>query len=59
VVTHVSPIKLMLREALDGGPAFLHRCYLDPGGISTLDYWSDGGVSVRGVNEVAHIAGVS
>jgi probable phosphoglycerate mutase len=52
VVSHVSPIKLILRAALDGGPAFLHRCYLDPAGVSTVDYWSDGGVAVRAVNEI-------
>jgi probable phosphoglycerate mutase len=59
VVSHVSPIKLILRDALDGGPAFLHRCYLDPAGISTLDFWPDGGIAVRSVNEAAHLAGVS
>jgi probable phosphoglycerate mutase len=58
VVSHVSPIKLILRDALDGGPAFLHRCYLDPGGISTVDFWPDAGVAVRAVNETAHL-GVS
>jgi probable phosphoglycerate mutase len=59
VVTHVSPIKLILRDALDGGPAFLHRCYLEPAGVSTVDFWPDGGVAVRGVNEAAHLAGIS
>jgi len=58
VVSHVSPIKLILRDALDGGPAFLHRCYLDPGGISTVDFWPDAGVAVRAVNETTHL-GVS
>jgi probable phosphoglycerate mutase len=59
VVSHVSPIKLILRDALDGGPEFLHRCYLEPAGVSTVEYWPDGGVSVRGVNETAHLAGVT
>jgi ribonuclease H / adenosylcobalamin/alpha-ribazole phosphatase len=59
VVSHVSPIKLILRDALDGGPAFLHRCYLEPAGVSTVDFWSDGGIAVRSVNEAAHLAGVS
>jgi probable phosphoglycerate mutase len=59
VVSHMSPIKLVLRDALDGGPAFLHRCYLDPAGASRLDYWPDGGVAVRSVNDVAHLAGAS
>jgi ribonuclease H / adenosylcobalamin/alpha-ribazole phosphatase len=54
-VSHVSPIKLVLRDALDAGAGFLHRCHLDPAGLSTVDFWPDGAVSVRGVNEVAHL----
>jgi probable phosphoglycerate mutase len=55
VVSHVSPLKLMLREALAAGDAFLYRCHLDPAGMSTVDMWPDGAVSVRGVNETAHL----
>ena len=55
LVSHVSPIKLVLRDALDAGAGFLYRCHLDPAGLSTVDFWPDGAVSVRGVNEVAHL----
>jgi broad specificity phosphatase PhoE len=55
VVSHVSPIKLMLRDALAAGDAFLHRLYLEPGGLSIVDSWPDGGVAVRVVNETAHL----
>jgi broad specificity phosphatase PhoE/ribonuclease HI len=55
VVSHVSPIKLLLRDALAAGNAFLHRMYLDPAGLSIVDYWPDGGVAVRTVNETAHL----
>jgi broad specificity phosphatase PhoE/ribonuclease HI len=55
VVSHVSPIKLILRDALAAGAAFLHRAHLDPAGISTVDLYPDGGVSVRSVNETAHL----
>jgi len=58
VVSHVGPIKLILRDALAAGDAFLHRCYLDPAGISLVDTWPDGGVAVRAVNDTAHLAGV-
>jgi probable phosphoglycerate mutase len=51
VVSHVSPIKIMLRDALDGGDTFLHRLHLDPAGVSIVDSWPDGGVSVRLINE--------
>ncbi|MEO3775509.1 bifunctional RNase H/acid phosphatase [Micromonospora sp. B11E3] len=56
VVSHVSPIKLVLRDALAADDAFLHRLYLDAAGISVLDRWPDGGVAVRSVNDTAHLA---
>jgi ribonuclease H / adenosylcobalamin/alpha-ribazole phosphatase len=55
VVSHVSPIKLILRDALAAGDTFLHRCYLDPAGLSIVDTWPDGGVAVRTVNDTSHL----
>jgi probable phosphoglycerate mutase len=55
VVSHVTPIKLILRDALAAGDAFLHRLYLDAAGISIVDSWPDGGVAVRSVNDTAHL----
>nr|WP_228532205.1 bifunctional RNase H/acid phosphatase [Micromonospora sp. ANENR4] len=55
VVSHVSPIKLVLRDALAAGDAFLHRLYLDTAGISVLDLYPDGGVAVRSVNDTSHL----
>jgi broad specificity phosphatase PhoE/ribonuclease HI len=55
VVSHVSPIKLILRDALAAGDAFLHRLFLDAAGVSTVDMWPDGGIAVRSVNETAHL----
>ncbi len=59
VVSHVTPIKLILRDALAAGAALLHRLYLDPAGISIVDIWPDGGVAVRTVNDTAHLDAVS
>jgi probable phosphoglycerate mutase len=59
VVSHVTPLKLMLRDALAAGDAFLYRCYLDPAGLSIVDSWPDGGVAVRAVNETAHLEPVA
>jgi probable phosphoglycerate mutase len=56
VVSHVTPIKLILRDALRGGEGFLHRLYLDAAGLSIVDYWPDGSVAVRLVNETAHLS---
>ncbi|HEU4426533.1 MAG TPA: bifunctional RNase H/acid phosphatase [Pilimelia sp.] len=55
VVSHVTPIKLILRDALAAGDTLLYRLYLDPGGLSIVDMWPDGGVAVRTVNETAHL----
>jgi broad specificity phosphatase PhoE/ribonuclease HI len=58
VVSHVSPLKIALRDALAAGDAFLHRLYLDPCGLSIVDGWPDGGVAVRTVNDTAHLTGL-
>ncbi|WP_026184592.1 bifunctional RNase H/acid phosphatase [Salinispora vitiensis] len=55
VVSHVAPIKLILRDALGGGDTLLYRLLLDAAGISVVDLWSDGGVAVRSVNDTAHL----
>ena len=55
-VSHVTPIKILLRDALAAGDAFLHRMYLDPAGLSIVDLYADGGIAVRAVNDTAHLA---
>ena len=55
VVSHVTPIKLILRDALAATDDFLHRLYLDAAGVSTMDVWPDGNIAVRSVNETAHL----
>jgi len=55
VVSHVTPLKVMLRDALAAGDAFLFRLFLDPGGISVVDSYPDGAVAVRAVNDTAHL----
>ncbi|WP_327009000.1 bifunctional RNase H/acid phosphatase [Dactylosporangium sp. NBC_01737] len=56
VVSHVTPIKSLLRDALAAGDAFMYRLYLDPAGVSIVDSWPDGGVAVRTVNDTAHLS---
>jgi probable phosphoglycerate mutase len=56
VVSHVSPIKIILRDALAAGDAFLHRLFLDSVGLSIVDLWPDGGLAVRTVNDTAHLS---
>jgi ribonuclease H / adenosylcobalamin/alpha-ribazole phosphatase len=55
LVSHVTPIKLVLQDALAATDVFLHRLYLDAAGVSTMDVWPDGNIAVRSVNETAHL----
>jgi probable phosphoglycerate mutase len=55
LVSHVSPIKLILRDALAASDDFLHRLFLDAAGVSTMDVWPDGNIAVRSVNETSHL----
>lgn len=54
VVSHVTPIKMVLREALQGGPGILYRLHLDLASLSVAEFYPDGGASVRLVNDVGH-----
>jgi broad specificity phosphatase PhoE len=54
LVSHVTPIKLLLRTALDGGPGILYRLHLDLASLSEATFYPDGGASVRLVNDTSH-----
>jgi len=56
VVSHVSPIKILVRLAVEAPPAALHRMYLAPAGISVIDYFADGPVSLQSFNDSAHLS---
>jgi probable phosphoglycerate mutase len=57
LVSHVAPIKTLLRLALDAPPASMFRIHLDPASVSVVDYGADGASSVRLVNDVCHLTG--
>lgn len=54
VVSHVTPIKTLLRLALDAGPGLLYRLHLDLASLSIAEFYSDGAASVRLVNQTAY-----
>jgi broad specificity phosphatase PhoE/ribonuclease HI len=58
VVTHVTPIKTLLRLALDAGPAVLYRIHLDLASLSLIDWYADGPAVVRLMNDTAHLGAV-
>jgi ribonuclease H / adenosylcobalamin/alpha-ribazole phosphatase len=55
VVAHVTPIKAMLRDALDAPPHALYRIHLDPASLSAVDWYAGGAGVVRLVNATSHL----
>jgi len=56
VVSHVTPIKTMLRLALDAGTSILHRLHLDLASLSIAEFYPDGNASVRLVNQTSYLS---
>ena len=55
VVSHVTPIKSLLRIGLDAGPSLLFRLHLDLASLSIVECYPDGNASVRLVNDTSHL----
>ena len=56
LVSHVTPIKTLLRMGLDAGPQLLFRLHLDLAALSIVEFYPDGNASVRLVNDTSHLA---
>jgi broad specificity phosphatase PhoE/ribonuclease HI len=56
VVSHVTPIKTLLRMALDTGPSVLFRLHLDLASLSIAEFYPDGHASVRLFNDTSYLA---
>jgi probable phosphoglycerate mutase len=56
VVSHVTPIKALLRLGLDAGPSLLFRLHLDLASLSIVEFYPDGNASVRLVNDTCHLS---
>ncbi|MGY1836451.1 bifunctional RNase H/acid phosphatase [Blastococcus sp. SYSU DS0510] len=55
VVSHVTPIKLMLAAGLGTGPEVVHRVFLEAASLCTVAWSTDGRSSVRLLNDTAHL----
>ena len=55
VVSHVTPIKLMLAAGLGAGDEVVHRVFLEAASLSSVAWSSDGRTSVRLVNDTSHL----
>lgn len=55
LVTHVTPIKTLVRLALGAPPEALFRMELSAASISVIAYYRDGNTSVRLLNDTSHL----
>ncbi|MDP9436557.1 MAG: histidine phosphatase family protein, partial [Actinomycetota bacterium] len=55
LVSHVTPIKTLLRVALDAPPSALHRMHLDLACLSEVRWYADGPAVVRSLNDTHHL----
>lgn len=55
VVSHVTPIKLILTAALGVGLEVMYRFQLDPAGLSAVGWQEDGRGVVRLLNDTSHL----
>jgi probable phosphoglycerate mutase len=59
VVSHVTPIKLMLRDALAAPIDAVFRIHLEPASLSVVDWYLTGHPVVRLVNDTAHLGALT
>ncbi|MDX6207075.1 MAG: ribonuclease / adenosylcobalamin/alpha-ribazole phosphatase [Frankiales bacterium] len=58
VVSHVTPIKTLVRIALDAPVAALFRMHLDLASLSEIAWYADGPATLRSYNETFHLEGL-
>jgi len=56
LVSHVTPIKTLLRFALDAPPSALYRMHLDLACLSEVQWYADGPAVVRSLNDTGHLS---
>jgi ribonuclease H / adenosylcobalamin/alpha-ribazole phosphatase len=56
IVSHVTPIKMLVTAALLAPPAALYRMHLDVAALSEIDWYPDGPAVLRSFNDTAHLS---
>ena len=59
VVSHVSPIKTLVRLALDAPVSAMRRMFLSPASVSVIEYYADGPMSLQSFNDTAHLGALA
>ncbi|MFG1699147.1 bifunctional RNase H/acid phosphatase [Nonomuraea sp. NPDC049309] len=54
-VSHVTPIKMLLQDALTAPLQAIYRMHLDLACLSLIEYYADGPAVVKGFNDTAHL----
>ena len=55
IVSHVTPIKMLVAEALLAPPPALYRMHLDVAALCEIDWYADGPAVLRSFNDTAHL----
>ncbi|MFJ3858059.1 bifunctional RNase H/acid phosphatase [Streptomyces sp. NPDC090085] len=55
LVTHVTPVKILVRLALGAPPESLFRMELSAASLSAVSYYADGNASLRLLNDTSHL----
>ncbi len=55
IVSHVTPIKIILCRALLAPPAALFRIHLDVASLCEVNWFADGPAVVRSMNDTSHL----
>ncbi|MGA4544668.1 bifunctional RNase H/acid phosphatase [Uniformispora flossi] len=57
IVTHVTPIKTLVRLALDAPAQSMFRMELSAAALTAINWWADGNASLRVYNDTSHLRG--
>jgi ribonuclease H / adenosylcobalamin/alpha-ribazole phosphatase len=55
IVSHVTPIKMLVAKALLAPPSGLFRMHLDVAALSEIDWYADGTAVLRSFNDTGHL----
>lgn len=58
-VAHVTPVKSAFLHAIEGSLDALFRIELPPASLTTISWFPDGNVNVRGIAETTHLRGLA
>ncbi|MCS4532414.1 bifunctional RNase H/acid phosphatase [Corynebacterium sp. ES2730-CONJ] len=56
IVSHVTPIKSIIRAVLGGAPSMVYHLYLDLASLSTVEFYSDGPRCMREFNNTSYLS---